>query len=242
MDNFTDQTLDSIFGGQIGLLQSKRGYRFNVDSVILASEALQEKGIWLDLGCGNGIIALILALKGRADKVYGLEIQEKLYECARKNVELNGLQNKVDIILGDLKKPPKAIKELRLSGIICNPPYNAAARSNINPDSEKAIARHEIAASQTDILKFAARFLTTGKKLIMIYPAPRLAELIENMRDLSLEPRRLRFLHGNEGESAKHFVICAVKEAGTGLEVAPPLVVHEGGEYSAEMQKLLKGN
>ena len=88
-----DETLDSLFDGALNLLQPKKGYRFNIDSVILAHEVLRERGIWLDLGCGVGVIALIMAKYGGASKIVGLEVQREPAERAARNIRLNNLES-----------------------------------------------------------------------------------------------------------------------------------------------------
>ncbi|HLZ18980.1 MAG TPA: methyltransferase, partial [Smithellaceae bacterium] len=134
-----EETVDEILNGNLKIRQSKRGYRFNLDSLILAHfTAVKAGSLNLDMGCGNGIIALVLANRFPQTRWRGLEIQEGLAKLARKNVEQNGLEHQVIIDEGDARDYKKFYKAHTFDNIVFNPPYRKISSGRINPLREKA--------------------------------------------------------------------------------------------------------
>jgi tRNA1Val (adenine37-N6)-methyltransferase len=238
------ETLDSICGGQVQIIQRARGYRFNLDPVLLAHHAASEpvRGPIVDLGTGSGIIALILARKFGRRPVTGLELQPSLYALAQRNVQLNRCERSVSLVLGDLRGAASLFPAGSFAQVVCNPPYGARAQGRVNPEEEKAIARHELACSLGEVVGAAEWLLKARGSLELIYPAARLVELLALLRERRLEPRRLRLVHPRGGRPAKLALVSAIKGAGVGLCVAPPLVVHPEGEaagFTEEVQRML---
>src|SRR4030042_2509992 len=164
-----DESVDELMGGRLRLIQSKRGYRFSIDAVLLSQFVTVKPGDTVaDLGTGCGIIGLILLLTRPVGSVFGLEIQPYLADLAVRNAVLNGFRNRMRVIVGDIRHPPIAPRKMDL--VICNPPYRKGLSGRINPDSEKAIARHEIMASLGDVLRTASEILRPKGRLAMIYP------------------------------------------------------------------------
>jgi len=209
--------------GRLKVIQSKDGYRFSIDAILLSEFVTIRPGdVVVDLGTGCGIILLVLLLTKPVGHVFGLEIQEELASQAARNADLNGFKTVMEVIIGDIKNPPMAGK--RADVVICNPPYRQAKSGRINPDPRRAVARHELLASVDDILVAAAGLLRKKGRLALVYPSVRLTEILVRMRRFGLEPKRLRLNYPTLESNAELALIEASLGGKPGLEVDPPLL------------------
>jgi tRNA1(Val) A37 N6-methylase TrmN6 len=226
-----DEAVDDFKNGNLRLIQSRTGYRFSIDAVLLSEfVTIKRDDVVVDLGAGCGIIPLMLLLKRPVRRAYGLEIQWRLaYQTAR-NALLNGFSGRMSVIMGDIRNPPLSASCADV--VVCNPPYRRKDSGRINPDQQRAIARHEILASLDDILKATKRILKARGRLAMIYPAERLNDLMIRMRNLDLEPKRLRIIYPGMESDAKLAMVEACLGGRPGLKILPPLL--DQGEYSTE--------
>ncbi|HWP57333.1 MAG TPA: methyltransferase [Candidatus Acidoferrales bacterium] len=237
-----DETLDSFLRGKLSLLQPKRGYRASLDAVLLARFATVRgaKKI-LDLGSGNGAVALMLAVLHPAARVVGLEVQESMVERARRNIELNRLGDRVRVVSGDVRRAKEILRPESFDIVVSNPPYGAPRSGRVNPNAEKRIARHEILATLADFLAAAAYALRKGGAFAAVFPASRAIDLLAGMRQQGLEPKRVRFVHSGAASPASLVLAEGRKEGGRELEILPPLVVYdETGKYTPEVSALLE--
>jgi len=224
-----DECVDDFLDGRLKLIQFRTGYRFSIDAVLLAQfVSVKRNDVVVDLGTGCGIIPMVLLLTQPVGHVFALEIQPELAEQAVRNARLNGFEHEVEVILGDLKHPP--LNPLSADIVICNPPYRPKNSGRINPDPQKAIARHEVLTSLNDILDAAAKTLRAKGRLAMIYPAARLADLLIKMRGFNLEPKRLRVVYPSMRSDAKLALIEASLGGRAGLKILPPLL--DQGDFS----------
>jgi len=224
-----DESMDEFMDGRLKLIQSKTGYRFSIDAILLSQFVTIKRGDRVvDLGTGCGIIPLILLLTRPVGQTFGLEIQRDLADQAARNIVLNGYENRMGVILGDIKHPPFAPSSSDV--VTCNPPYRPKNSGRINPDLQRAIARHEMLASLGDILNAASRTLRAKGRLAMIYPAVRLVEILVRMRGFNLEPKRIRVVYPGMESEAKLALIEASLGGRKGLKVLPPLF--DQGDFS----------
>jgi tRNA1(Val) A37 N6-methylase TrmN6 len=239
------ETLDAICGGEVRVLQSATGYRFNLDPVLLAHFAVgvpgAARGPVMELGTGAGVIPLILARKFGRREITALEVQPSLYELAQRNVHLNRCERRISLVLGDLRKAERKFQAGAFAHVICNPPYRARESGRISPEEEKAIARHELMCELGDVLHAAAHLLRERGAFSVIFPTARLGELVEGLRARRLEPKVLRMVHARPDRPAKLMLLQAVKGGRAHLEVMPPLVVHdEAHGFTPEVQAMLE--
>lgn len=241
-ENFADnlaigegESLDVILNGRLKLIQSERGYRFSIDSLLLANfvqTGANERLV--DLGVGSGIIALILARRPGVAQVTGVEIQEELVQLARRNASLNGQADKVEIVQGDVREIKNILPPESFGVAVFNPPYHRSGSGRINPILQRAIARHEIKATLPDFLAAARYLLPQSGRVYAIYPAFRMVELLYQMRRNKLEPKRLQLVHTLMEGSARFVLVEGIKGAGEELEVLPPYAIYQAeGKYSA---------
>jgi tRNA1Val (adenine37-N6)-methyltransferase len=220
-----DETVDTFLNGKLRIIQSRQGYRFSVDALLLAEFVLiKDEGLVIDLGAGSGIISLFLATKRKVGFIVGIEFQKELASQAQRNVALNELERKIAIIQGDLRHLPLARGFADV--VVCRQQRSG----RINPDESKAIARHEIAANLDAILTAAKALLKPGGRLTLIYPANRLTEIFTKMRTERLEPKRLQIIFPDSASYAKLALIEGRLQGKSGLKILPPIFGQ--GRYS----------
>jgi len=235
-----DVTMDEILDGSLKILQSAKGYRFNLDSLILAGfVSVKPRSVNLDLGCGNGILALVLAGKNPLTRWVGLEIQEGPAKLARVNVEQNGLAGRIWIVEGDAGDVRKIFSSRSFDNVVFNPPYRKLSSGKINPLSEKAIARHELQGSLAEFLTAAKVLLKPKGRVFTIYPAARLVELVSLFRAKGIEPKRMKLVFSDASSDAEFVLAEGRSGSGEELKMEPPLYIYQArNAYTPEMKKL----
>jgi tRNA1Val (adenine37-N6)-methyltransferase len=237
-----ETTTDRALGGAILVRQHRDGYRFSIDAFLLAGFLQPDpNSAVLDLGSGCGIIPLILARRYAGLTVFGIEIQTELARLANANAVENGMGDRVKIVEGDLRHLKKNDLPQPIALAIANPPFRQCNTGRINPDSQRAIARHEVAVTLAELLATAGRVLDPGGRFATIYPSERLADLLICMRRQRIEPKRLRMIHSERSADAKRLLVEGIKEGRPGLAVLTPLVVYRGpGVYTEEVGEMLR--
>jgi tRNA1Val (adenine37-N6)-methyltransferase len=237
-----DETLESLFGGRLKILQKKKGYRYTIDSVLLAHFVEPKKrDRIIELGAGSGVISLLLAFRNPGVRVTGLELQADLADMAQRSVSMNRLDGRVKMICGDARNAAEFLEARSQDIAVFNPPYRRMGSGQVNPATEKALARHEIAGSIADFLKAASHALEPGGRVCMIYPCSRMVEAIHRMRAGKMEPKRLRMVHSKPGSRGDFILVEGMKGGGEELAVLPPLYIYKESEgYSEELEELFR--
>jgi len=233
-----EETFDTLFDGRLKIRQKKEGYRFSIDALLLSHFAeLRPKDRVIDLGTGCGVIPLILIFRRKAEAVIGVEVQPSLAELARQNVSLNRFSSKIEIWEKDFKD--LAGERGIFDCVLCNPPYRRMGSGRVNPQEEKALARHEINATLEDVLRAAHHFLKNKGRFCSIYPASRTADLFQGLRRFHLEPKRVQFVHSRSQEDARLVLVEALKEGKTQIKVLSPFVLYDSqNRYTVQGREL----
>ena len=229
-----DETLDDLLCGNLKILQKKDGYRFSIDAILLTNFiGIPKVESIIDLGTGCGIIPILLAHRTIIKRIVGVEVQKDLAEMASRSVELNNLSGRISIIHKDLNNLGNLFKEGTFDIVLSNPPYQGVNSGRINPNPQKAIARHEIKCSLQDLLTMARYLLKPAGKLYLIFPAVRLGELIDKVREFDLEPKKLQIVYSKINHEGKLILLEASKSGGVGLKILKPLFTHDPDETLA---------
>ncbi|NOX26492.1 MAG: methyltransferase, partial [Deltaproteobacteria bacterium] len=233
-----DFTPDTLFNGRLHCLQPRRGYRFSLDSVLLAHfvETSPTDSI-LDLGAGCGVVSLILAYRWPTIRLTALELQEQLALALHLNIEMNHLSGRLRLVKGDLRQIKDIFSAGSFTQVICNPPYYKCGSGRCNPNSEQAVARHEIMADLEEIIGAAAFAVRNRGRALFVYPAERAATLLTKLRRHHLEPKRLQIIYGHPGGPGKLILVDSRRGGGEELQIMRPFYIYnEPGsrQYSPE--------
>ena len=223
------ERLDDLQIGGLELIQNPAGFCFGVDAVFLSDFVKVKPGeTVLDLGTGNGIIPILLSAKTGGKKFTGLEIQENTADMARRSVAYNHLEERVDIVTGDIKEAAEIFKPAFFDVITTNPPYMLSQHGLRNPDDAKAIARHEVLCTLDDILRESMRLLQDKGRFYMIHRPFRLTEIMIKMNHYKIEPKRIQFIHPYIAKEPVLVLIEGVRGAKPGVTVEPPIIIYGG--------------
>jgi tRNA1Val (adenine37-N6)-methyltransferase len=239
--NESSETCDAILGGRIRVIQPRDGYRFSLDSLLLARfVSPRSRDRVLELGAGTGVISLALAALYHPREIVALELQPELVTMIRRNAELNRVDS-IRAIAADLRKISDVkIPRESFDFVVANPPYRANKAGRVSPHQARRIARSEISATLEDFIEAAARYARRGGKAAFVFAADRSAELVSVLREHQLEPKRIRFVHPSPGEPATTILIEARKNGGIEVAVEPPLILFDApGVYSREADAIL---
>ena len=190
------ERLDDLQVKGYEIIQHPGKFCFGMDAVLLSNFARVKKGERvLDLGTGTGIIPILLTAKTEGQAFVGLEIQEESADMARRSVAHNHLEEKVEIVTGDIKEAATVFGAASFDVITTNPPYMIGQHGIANPSDAKAIARHEVLCTLEDILRESARMLKPRGRFYMVHRPFRLAEILSKMIEVGIEQKRMRMVH-----------------------------------------------
>ncbi len=235
-----NETIEDLQCKGMRLIQSKTGFRFGTDAVLLADFAkdLSAKKI-LDLCTGNGIIPVLLAAKTKAEKICGIEIQPEAAELAKRSVVLNNLSDRVEIVEGDLKDYKNFYEKRSFDAITCNPPYMKNGSAIINENDIKTIARHEIECTLKDVVRVASELLDLNGRFFMVHRPQRLAEVLFCMKEFKIEPKKLKLIYPDEKSEPVLFLVEGLLFGNEDMRILPPLFLKDGnGGESKELKKI----
>ena len=235
--------LEPLNSKKLDIYQSVHGYRFTIDSVLLAHFALLEKEAKLlaDLGTGSGVLPLLLSTRIPKAKITGFELQPQMVAMAEASVYFNGLQQQIEIIEQDLRFIPGNFSNM-YDHVFANPPYFRSGSSVINPKEEKAIARHEVECTLEQVIEAAAKLLKEGGFLHLVTRVERLVEALNLLPKYKLYPSRLRMVHAYSSSDAYLFLLSAKRIKKLDLVVEPPLVIFfDKGKYTEEVLHYFNG-
>ena len=222
------ERLDDLQIGGLELIQDPKKFCFGVDAVFLSDFVRVRPGEnVLDMGTGNGIIPVLLSAKTEARHITGLEIQEDTAEMARRSVAHNHLEDRIDIVTGDIKEAAELFKPAFFDVITTNPPYMLADHGMRNPDDAKAIARHEVLCSLDDILRESMRLMQDKSRFYMIHRPFRLTEIMIKMHQYKIEPKRIRFIHPYIDKEPVMVLVEGVRGAKPRVTVEPPFIIYD---------------
>lgn len=235
-----DERLDDLQRNGYKLIQNTKIFCFGMDAVLLCAFTRVEKGEEvLDLGTGNGVIPILL--KGRTEGKHftGLEIQDVNVDLARRSVQYNRIEDDVLIVQGDIKEASKIFGGASFDVVTTNPPYMNENHGLKNPESHKAIARHEILCTLEDVIREGTKVLKPGGRFNMIHRPHRLVEIIDLMKKYKVEPKRIRMVHPFADKEANMVLIEGIRGAKPMVKIEPPLVIYESaGVYTEEVKNL----
>lgn len=235
-ENFS---IDSIWDSSLQIQQSRKGHRFALDAILLAHFLrINSNEIALEIGCGNGVIPILLSRLKKFRKIVAVEIQSELADLAAANVQRNHAE-KIEIIHCDAIQLREKLSANSFDLLYSNPPYRKLGTGKINPSQEKAIARHEIHLKLEDLISIADYFLKPGGRVSLILPTFREKDWMQLLVQQNYFLIERQYVHSFRDEEAA-FVLATAGKMATQITFLEPLVIYEKpGDYTAEMAKLL---
>ena len=232
-----DERIDDLQRNHYGIIQRKGTFCFGMDAVLLSGFAVVKPGEKaLDLGTGTGIIPILLEAKTEGRHFTGLEIQEESADMARRSVKYNHLEEKVEIVTGDIKEAGSRFALASFDVVTSNPPYMIGQHGIQNDANAKTIARHEVLCDLDDILRESAKMLKQGGRFYMVHRPFRLAEIFSKMVAYHIEPKRMRLVYPFVDKEPNMVLIEGLRGGKSRLTVEKPLIVYkEPGVYMPEI-------
>ena len=220
--------------------QDPKKFCFGMDAVLLSGFARVKKGeTALDMGTGTGIIPILLSQRTEGKHFTGLEIQAECAEMADRSVKYNCLEDRIQIVEGDIKEAAGIFGAASFDVVTCNPPYMIGQHGLTNPHMPKAIARHEILCTFDDVANQAARVLKDRGRFYLVHRPFRLVELMAALTKYKLEPKRMQLVYPYIDKEPNMVLIEACKGGNSRIQIERPLVVYEKpGVYTKDILEL----
>jgi len=216
-------------------------FSFSLDSVLLANFVnikLNDKKI-IDFCTGNSPVPMLMSFRTKA-RIFGVELQEEVYELGIESVKENKMDGQIELINGDVRKLNELFSSETFDVVTCNPPYfKYQEDSLVNLNDVKSIARHEVMITLEDVIVSAKYILKNGGTLAMVHRPDRMIEIINLMQKYGFEPKKIRFVYPKINKEANILLIEATKNGKNGLKIMNPLYIHnEDGSYTDEIKKM----
>ena len=237
---YLNERIDDLQRGGLRVIQRADAFRFGTDAVLLADFAAPRRHDRVcDLGTGTGIIPLLLYARENTISADAVEIQPDMADMAARSMAMNGLNEKIRVLPGDLRSIRTLLPHARYDLVTCNPPYGKAGGTLLNPDASKRLARHEESCAIEDVACASAWLLQNGGLLCCVFPAARMIELSDAMRKYRMAPKRIRMVHSRVEKAAHLCLMEGMLDARPGLIIEPPLVIYdENNAYTPELRRI----
>ncbi len=217
------------------IVQDTDGFKFSLDSVLLANFVTLNKRInnVMDIGCGNGIISILLSMRTNA-KIIGIEIQNESYLNSLESIKINNLNSQITVYNEDIKEFYKSLESDSFDVVVCNPPYFSG--DNVSKTISKKIARHSFYLDYNDVILISKKILKNNGIVAIVHRPENLMEILFTMRKNNIEPKKIRFVYPYKGKNANILLVEGMKNGKPGLKIMDPLYVYENGEYTEEIK------
>ena len=238
------ETVVNLLNKDMKIIQRIDHFAFSLDSLLVSEFASITKytNKIVDLGTGNGVIPLFLSKKTKA-KITGIEIQEISSDLAKRNVQLNNLEDQISIINDDMKNWRQYFRNNSIDMVISNPPFFKfdGNEKQLNDLTQLTLARHEISITLEEIIQTASNLLKDKGHFALVHRVDRFMDIIENMKKYDIEPKKIQFCHTKINKEGKILLVEGIKYGKPGLRILPPLIAHDDdGQYSAEVLEMFK--
>ncbi len=218
------------------IIQDNDGFKFGIDAVLLSNFVKAKRGSKIcELGTGTGVISLLIHAKNPGVSIDAVEIQKDVSEMANRSILLNGVEDDIRIINGDVREIFDFLDKNSYDIVVSNPPYMSSG-PGINKNDKKAISRHEITLNVEDIFKAVSGLLNNRGRFFMIHRPNRLADIMYYARKYRVEPKVVRYVHPKAGEAPNMVLISFTKGANPEIIMEKPLIVYnDDGSYTDEI-------
>ena len=233
---YEGERVDDLQYRGMKIIQKTAAFRFGTDAVLLSDFAYVRKNDRVaDLGTGTGAIALLIAAHHDSCLIDAVEIQNDMAEMAQRSVRMNALEHRIRVHAMDLREAGKALGYGKFDQVVCNPPYSKEGAALASVSENKRLSRHEGDTTIGEICKAASSLLKTGGRFSVVFPAQRAFEMMSEMQNSNLAPKRIRCVQGTKNHAPRLILIDSVKNGGAQLHWLPPLILkNEDGSETEE--------
>lgn len=234
------ERIDDLQRNGYRIIQDPERFCFGMDAVLLAGFARGASGErMLDIGTGTGILPLLMEARTKIRHLTGIEIQEESADMARRSVKLNGLEEKIEIVTGDIREADRLFQAASFDVITCNPPYMIGQHGLQNAEAAKTIARHEVCCTFREIAEMTAKLLKPGGHFYLVHRPFRLAEILVTLSACKLEPKRMQLVYPFADKEPNMVLLEMIRGGKPRMSVEKPLIVYESpGVYAEEIRSI----
>lgn len=237
------ERIDDLGIKNLKIIQNKNYFCFGTDSVLLANfvESNSSKNVILELCSGAGVIPLIMSAKKKYSKIFGVELQDEMFDLFKRNVEYNKLEEKITPIKENIKNVGNIKKYLskEVDVIVVNPPYKQMGTGILHEKDVKNIARHEIECTLEDVFESSLKLLKHKGKLYIVHKPERLADLLVIARKYKFEPKKIQFIYPRIDLKPSIVLIEYTKDGGNELKILEPLIEYNSDNtYTEQFLKI----
>lgn len=234
------ERLDDLQREGLKIIQREKGFRFGTDAVLLADFAQAKKGERVcDMGTGTGVLPLLIAARSAGTTFDAFEIQMDVADMAARSVRLNGMENRIRVHCADCRDAASIIGHETCRLVVSNPPYTAEGAGLVSPEHTRALSRSDDQCSIGEWIAACGRVLQNGGRLCCVFPAPRLLQLCDAMREARIEPKRVRLIAARADAAPKLVLVEGLKGGKPGLHMLPLLITHNpDGSFTQEMLRI----
>jgi len=219
-DLLPGERLDDLQLNGLKIIQNPTGYCFTSDAVLLANFVkTKQKDVCLEIGTGSGAVSILVNEKQQPKKIFAFEIQKSLSDLTKRNVLLNGLQEKIEVFNLPIQSYRAVLTCESVDVVFANPPWQKGGSGKQNESEEIAMACHEKTLTLQELAKVSFDLLRFGGRFFVVYPAARTAVLIFELKKNKLEPKKLVFVHPTAKKAASVVLLEAVKGGKEGMAV-----------------------
>lgn len=236
-----NERIDDLEFKNLKIIQNPKNFCFGIDSVLLSDFAknIKKGAKVIDLGTGNSIISILLSGKTQISEIVGVELQESVYDMAKRSIKLNELDEKIKIINENIKNLKNLYSQNSFDAVVTNPPYKKINTGIKNETKNKELSRHEVEANLEDFIKISKYLLKDKGEFYMVHRPDRLVDIMCVMRKYKIEPKQIKFVYPNKDKSPNLVLIKGVKNGGEFLKFDKNLYVYNSdGEYTKELLKI----
>lgn len=221
------------------IFQREDSFKFGTDAVLLSRFArMGKKDVLFDICSGTGAVGFFCHLNFQPKEIHFVEIDPIMTELSKKTASYNGISEKCRFYCSDIAD--FSVQDTMMAdAITVNPPYFFENSGKVSQNDNLKTARHTQQFSHDVLFEKSYRLLRDGGKIFLIQRAQNLAEILANLKEHRLEPKRLRLVYGNPKKDANLFLVEAVKNGGVWMDCQPPLFLYdENGEMTEEFRRM----
>ena len=216
--------------------------KVGTDALLLGAwSSVPTTGDCLDIGCGSGVLSLMLAQRtGPSQLIDAVELDTAAAAEARQNAAASPWSNRIRVIERDILTYPGSADHLAArcyQQILSNPPYFTAALTN--PDRQKQLARHNDQLPFAGLLQTAAKLLATSGRFSLILPTEEADRLLALALGTDWHLLRVQQVRSQPDKAPSRTLLELGRYSSATVHLPELLIRDQQGQYSPAYRQLL---